>query len=189
MTFLVPGAIGLLLLAKPAMVLLLGHGVAHIALAHAPAALAMFALGLPGAGIFFLCIRALQSMHDTKSVFALYALENTMKLVLAIALVFPLKLAGLALATSAAYSISGLVGLWIMWQRGVSPVNLTTGRTLLRLGLACIPMGAVVAVVERTVGASSGVELLLRLATAILAGLATFALFVLAGTALGGLRH
>lgn len=189
MTFLIPGAIGLLLLAKPAMVLLLGHGVAHISLAHAPAALAMFALGLPGAGVFFLCIRALQSMHDTKTVFALYVLENAVKLLLAIALVFPLKLEGLALASSAAYSISGLLGLLLMWKRGVSPVNLATGKSLSRLLVACVPMGVVVAVVERTVGASSGLELLLRLTAAILTGLATFGLFILAGTALEGSKQ
>ena len=78
------------------------------------AALAMFALGLPGFCTFLYVVRVLQAMQRTQVAFWLYLLENGINIVLAVALVHPLGVRGLALSLSVAYSVAAVVGLVVL---------------------------------------------------------------------------
>ena len=84
-------SVGMLLLAKPAVALLLGHGATTVRRHRdTGAALALFALGLPGFCTFLYVVRVLQSMQRTRVAFWLYLVENGINIVLALALVHPL---------------------------------------------------------------------------------------------------
>ena len=86
LALIIPSALGMLLLAKPAVALLLGHGHSTSAdTAPTGAALAMFAVGLPGFCTYLYVIRILQSMQRTKVAFYLYLVENAINVALAVA--------------------------------------------------------------------------------------------------------
>ena len=87
LALVIPSAVGMLLLAKPAVALLLGFGHSTPAeTATTGAALAMFALGLPGFCAYLYFVRVLQAMQRTKVAFFLYLIENALNIVLALAL-------------------------------------------------------------------------------------------------------
>ena len=86
LALIIPSAVGILLLAKPAVALLLGNGHSTPAeTATTGAALAMFALGLPGSAPTSTWCRVLQSMQRTRVAFYLYLVENALNIVLALA--------------------------------------------------------------------------------------------------------
>ena len=67
LALIIPSAVGMLLLAKPTVALLLGHGHSTPAsTATTGAALAMFSLGLPGFCTYLYLVRVLQSMQRTR---------------------------------------------------------------------------------------------------------------------------
>ncbi len=112
LALVIPSAVGMLLLARPAVALLLGNGHSTPAeTATTGAALAMFALGLPGFCSYLYFVRVLQSMQRTKVAFYLYLVENGLNIVLALALVRPLGVRGLALSLSIAYSVAACLAL------------------------------------------------------------------------------
>ena len=117
LALVIPSAVGMLLLAKPAVALLLGIGHSTPAeTATTGAALAMFALGLPGFCAYLYFVRVLQSMQRTKVAFFLYLIENALNIVLALALVHPLGVRGLALSLSIAYTVAALLALAVFHQ-------------------------------------------------------------------------
>ena len=78
------------------MALLLGHGHSTPAeTATTGAALAMFALGLPGFCTYLYLVRVLQAMQRTRVAFYLYLVENGLNIVLALLLVHSLGVRGL----------------------------------------------------------------------------------------------
>ncbi len=107
LALIIPSAVGMLLLARPAVALLLGDGHSTPAeTATTGAALAMFALGLPGFCTYLYLVRVLQSMQRTRVAFYLYLVENGLNIVLALLLVHPLGVRGLALSLSIAYTVA-----------------------------------------------------------------------------------
>jgi putative peptidoglycan lipid II flippase len=101
LVLLVPAGVGYALLAHPAAVVALAHG--HLSAASAGltgSVLAIFALGLPGFSAYLLLMRAFQSKQDTRSMFWIYAGENALTVVAALAL-YP------------AFGVKGLAGAWI----------------------------------------------------------------------------
>ena len=107
LALIIPSAVGMLLLARPAVALLLGIGHSTPAeTATTGAALAMFALGLPGFCAYLYFVRVLQSMQRTRVAFYLYLVENGLNVVLAVLLVHPLGVRGLALSLSIAYTVA-----------------------------------------------------------------------------------
>ena len=84
---IVPGAVGYVLLARPAITLFVRHGGVGGSAAHLIGTIvALFAVGLPGFSAYLLFMRAYQAMQDTRSMFWLYVLENGFTIVLALAL-------------------------------------------------------------------------------------------------------
>jgi putative peptidoglycan lipid II flippase len=165
----------MLLLAKPAVALLLGHD--HSTASDTSvtgSALAMFALGLPGFCSYLYIVRVLQSMQRTRVAFYLYLIENSINIALAVVLVHPLGVRGLALSLAVAYSVSALIGLALL-RRWFGPLGTEgTWTPLRRVGVATVAMGIVVLVVSNLSGAAHGLLLLGRVVGAVVAGLVVY---------------
>jgi putative peptidoglycan lipid II flippase len=175
LALIIPAALGLLLLAKPAVALLLGHG--HSTPAETSTtggALAMFALGLPGFCTYLYVVRVLQSMQRTKVAFYLYLIENALNVGLAVVLVHPLGVRGLALSLSVAYSVGALIGLALLRRWFGRLGTPETWDPLRRVALASLAMGVTVLVVSNFSGSTHGLILFARVAGSIVAGLAVY---------------
>ncbi len=175
LALIIPSAVGMLLLAKPAVALLLGNGHSTPAqTATTGAALAMFALGLPGFCAYLYFVRVLQSMQRTKVAFFLYLVENALNVVLALALVHPLGVRGLALSLSIAYSVAAILALATFHQWFGRLADPATWAPLWRVVIATVPMAVVVLVVSNLSGSTSIPGLLARVGGAVVAGGLTF---------------
>ena len=175
LALIIPSAVGMLLLAKPAVALLLGHGHSTPAsTATTGAALAMFSLGLPGFCTYLYLVRVLQSMQRTKVAFYLYLVENTLNIVLAVALVHPLGVRGLALSLSIAYSVAAVLALIVFRQWFGRLAERETWAPLWRVVAASVPMATVVLVVSNLSASTSVAGLLARVVGAVVAGGLTF---------------
>ncbi len=183
LALIIPSAVGMLLLAKPAVALLLGNGHSTPAqTATTGAALAMFALGLPGFCTYLYFVRVLQSMQRTKVAFFLYLVENALNIVLALALVHPLGVRGLALSLSIAYSVAALLALAVFHQWFGRLADRDAWAPLWRVVVATVPMAVVVLVVSNLSGSTTVPGLVARVLGAVVAGGLTFgAVIVLLG--------
>jgi putative peptidoglycan lipid II flippase len=179
LALIIPSAVGILLLARPAVALLLGNGHSTPAeTATTGAALAMFALGLPGFCTYLYLVRVLQSMQRTKVAFYLYLVENGLNVVLALVLVHPLGVRGLALSLSIAYTVAALLALATFHQWFGRLAERETWAPLVRVLVASVPMGVVVLLVSNVSASTTIPALLARVVGSILAGGATFAAVV-----------
>jgi putative peptidoglycan lipid II flippase len=175
LALIVPAAVGMLLLARPAVALLLGHG--HSTpeeTATTGAALAMFALGLPGFCAYLYFVRVLQSMQRTKVAFYLYLVENGLNVALAVVLVHPLGVRGLALSLSISYTVAAFLALAIFRQWFGRLGSPETWAPLWRVVVASVPMGLVVLVVSNLSGSTTLAGLVIRVGAAVVAGAVTF---------------
>jgi putative peptidoglycan lipid II flippase len=175
LAIIIPAAVGLLLLARPAITLLLGHGAyAKVATVQTGAALAMFALGLPGFCVFLYVVRVLQAMQRTRVAFWLYLVENVINVVLALALVHALGVRGLALSLSVAYSIGAVCGIVVL-RRWLGPLgSAKVWAPLKRVGAASAVMGVAVLVVSNVSGSVGEPALLLRVVGSVVVGLGVY---------------
>ena len=180
LALIIPAAVGLLLLAKPAVALLLGNGHSTPAqTATTGTALAMFALGLPGFCAYLYLVRVLQSMQRTRVAFYLYLVENGINVVLAVALVGPLGVRGLALSLSIAYTVAAVLA-YATFQRWFGAIGSPElWAPVWRVVIASIPMGVVVLVVSNLSGSTSVIGLLGRVVAASVCGLITFGAMVI----------
>jgi putative peptidoglycan lipid II flippase len=176
LALIVPAAVGMLLLAKPAVALLLGHGHSTPAqTADTGAALAMFALGLPGFCTYLYVVRVLQSMQRTRVAFFLYLVENAINVVLAVVLVHSLGVRGLALSLSVAYTVGALIGLALLYRWFGRLGTAATWSPLRRVGASTVAMGVVVLVVSNLSGATHEPALVIRVVGSVAAGLIAYA--------------
>ena len=107
---LIPAAILYAVVAQPFIDLAVFHGRVTASGAHLVASsLALFAVGLPGFSAFFLLMRVYQAMQDTRTMFWIYAAENLMTVVLALALEPALGVPGLALAWVLPYTVASVI--------------------------------------------------------------------------------
>jgi putative peptidoglycan lipid II flippase len=183
---IIPSAVGMLILARPLIDLVLLHGAETATEADTTAAtLAMFAVGLPGYCTYLYMVRVFQSMQDTRTAFKLYLIENGLNIVLAVVLVGPLGVRGLALSLSIAYSLAALVAMAVVRQRvgGLGGDDLTTPVKRVLGASAAMAVTTVLAV--NVSGADHGVALLGRVVFAVVVGAVTY---VGAAGALGA-RH
>jgi len=171
LSIIMPAALGMLLLARPAVALLLGHGAATPnQTADAGATLAILAAGLPGFCTFLYVVRALQAMQRTNVAFWLYLVENGINVVLAVLLVGPMSVRGLAVSLAAAYSGAAVLAVAVVrrWlgqlggRRAWSP--------LAGSALATVVMGVVVLLASNLSGATHGPGLALRVVGSVAAG-------------------
>ena len=175
LALIIPSAVGMLLLARPAVALLLGNGHSTPAeTATTGAALAMFALGLPGFCTYLYLVRVLQSMQRTRVAFYLYLVENALNIVLAVLLVGPLGVRGLALSLSIAYTVAAVLALAVFHQWFGRLAERETWAPLVRVLIASVPMAVVVLVVSNLSASTTLPALLARVVGSVLAGGLTF---------------
>ncbi len=118
LTVVIPAAALTAALARPVVVALLQRG----AFSGADSALVAntlvgFAVGLPFFSVYLFSLRAFYSLNDTRTPFLLNCLENAVNIVVAVALIGPLGIPGLAYAFSAAYAVAALVTLAVLSRR------------------------------------------------------------------------
>ena len=174
---IIPAAVGLLVLARPLVALLLGHGASTTVNTVATASsLAMLALGLPGFCLFLYAIRVLQSVQDLRSAFWLYVLENGINIIFAVALAGPLGVRGIALSISIAYTIASLVALARVRSRlhGLGARWLTTPLVHVLLASVALVAGAVLG--SNITASQAGFGLFARVALGVVAGALAYVL-------------
>jgi putative peptidoglycan lipid II flippase len=191
LAIIIPSSIGMLILARPLIDLVLVHGSETSAQgASTAAALAMFALGLPGFCLFLYMVRVLQSMQDTRTAFYLYLVENGVNIIFGVALVGPLGVRGLALSISIAYTVAAVLALLVIRNRigGLGGDNLT--RPIKRVIGASAVMAVVTVLAVNVSSATHGIALLARVVLAVVAGaLAYLATAGIAGARADRRRH
>ena len=172
---IIPSAVGLIILAHPLIDLVLAHGGETQAQAsQTAAALAMFALGLPGFCTFLYMVRVLQAMQDTRTAFRIYLVENAINIVLGVALVGSLGVRGLALSVSIAYTVAAVIALSVVSRKdaGLGGHELTTPITRVLISTVVMAIATVLAV--NVSAATSGVALLARVTLAVVVGTLAF---------------
>ena len=177
LAIIIPAAIGMILLARPVIGLLLGHG--HTTAAGASqstgAALAMFSLGLPGFCTYLYVVRILQAMQQTRTAFWLYLIENGLNVGFALLLVGPIGVRGLALSLSIAYTVAAIIGLLVLRHR-LGPLGQPQSwSSLRRASIISVVMGLVVLVTSSLWGATSEIGSLFKVVFATGSGVATYA--------------
>jgi putative peptidoglycan lipid II flippase len=176
LAFVIPAAAGMLILARPLVELLLGHGAAGAPGATVPTAtsLAMLALGIPGFCVFLYAIRVLQSVQDLRSAFWLYVFENGVNIVLAVVLAGPFGVRGVALSISIAYTLAAVVALVHLRNSVAGLDGVTVGRHVVHVLMASAVLVAA-AVVGSNLSASDSVGgLLLRVVVGTALGAAAY---------------
>jgi len=139
LVIVVPAALGMAALARPAIQVVLQHGnlSAHGARATADALIAM-ALGLPTFSLYLVLMRAYQAIQDTRSMFFIYLVENALNIGLDLALYHRFGIRGLAAGLSLAYAGGSIVALVHLSRRlgGIGGARLVTGVGLIVVGAA-----------------------------------------------------
>ncbi len=177
----IPPAVGYLVLSVPIAALVLAHGAGNLSGAReTAAALVGLAVGLPGFCAWLFVGSAFQAMQDTRTVFGYYLLESVLNVGLAFLLNPFLGVQGLALALSASYTITALVGWAGLHHRLAAsadlagPTALGLGRAILRACVLSAIMGTIVFEVASHVGSDHGVGLVTRVVVAVASGIAAF---------------
>jgi putative peptidoglycan lipid II flippase len=172
---IIPSAVGMIILAHPLIDLVLDHGAETSAQAsQTAAALAMFALGLPGFCTFLYMVRVLQAMQDTRTAFRIYLVENAINIVLGVALVGSLGVRGLALSVSIAYTVAAVIALSVVSRKdaGLGGHELTTPVTRVLISTVVMAVATVLAV--NVSAATTGFALLARVTLAVVVGALAF---------------
>ncbi len=152
-----PAAVGLLVLAQPAVAMLFERGsfTADDVTRTAPT-LAAFAVGLVSFCLYLLTMRGFYAHKDTRTPFWINLGENAVNLVLAVPLLRLWGVTGLALSFALAYVVASLFAVWVLHRR-VGPLPWAASvSSLLRMGAAAAIMAAAVLVVASTVGSDAG---------------------------------
>lgn len=171
LAIIIPSSIAMFVLARPVIALLLGHGNSDAAQTHQTGTvLSELSLGLVGFVTFQYVIRAMQAMRKAQSAFWLYMVENVVTVVLAVLLVKPLGLAGLALAVALGYTVAAIIGLAVLHQWFGRLGNPHCYQPLLRVLVASVAMGVVLLVVSNLSTANHGPALVARVFGSIIAG-------------------
>jgi putative peptidoglycan lipid II flippase len=192
LVIVMPAALGMAALARPAIAIALEHGNVSPAGARATAdALIAMALGLPGYSLYLLFMRAYQAMQDTRTMFLIYLVENGLNIVFDLALYHRFGVRGLAAGLGLAYTVAAVLAFVHLSGR----MGGLGGRTL-RAAAVTVTAGAVVAALAAW-GASSllahfpGGHRQLGIAARVTAGVvAGVTVYLLAASALafGGIR-
>jgi putative peptidoglycan lipid II flippase len=118
LVFIVPAAVGLLVLARPIIALIFEHGeFKAFDTAQTALALRFYLLGLPFAAIDQPLIYAFYARKDTRTPVLVGVMAIGVYLTVALPLIGPLGMVGLVLANSAQLASHALVMLWLLHRR------------------------------------------------------------------------
>jgi putative peptidoglycan lipid II flippase len=184
---ILPAALGMAVLARPAITLVLQHGNLSAAGARATSdALIAMALGLPTYSLYLVFMRAYQAMQDTRTMFLIYLVENGLNIVLDLALYDRFGIRGLAAGLSLAYAGGALVAFFDLRRRmgGIGGRSLASATS--SVVVAAVVAAAAAALVATVGGHLPGGErqlgIALRVVLAVGAGVTVY---YLAARALG----
>lgn len=187
LAIVLPAAAGELILAKPLVAVLIGyHASSPASTTPTAQSLAMLALGLPGFCVFLYTIRAFQAMQSLRSAFWLYVLENAINVVIAIALIGPLGIRGVALSISVAYTVAGVVALLVLRSRLGGLDWAVVARPFGRILLATVALVAAAAIGSNLSASESPAALASRVVVGTVFGVLAYLIVVFT---LGALEH
>lgn len=171
----VPAAVVMVVLARPIVngLLLYGHFTTQSA-SRTAAALAMFGIGLFCFSVYLFALRGFYSLQDTRTPFFLNCFENSVNIVIALALYPLLHVTGLALSWSAAYFVASIAAVVALRRRLGGLDGARTARSLARIAVASAALGAVGWLVATAVGYGSAPRALLALFAAGVAGVGVY---------------
>ncbi|HYA69276.1 MAG TPA: lipid II flippase MurJ, partial [Acidimicrobiales bacterium] len=170
----VPAAAGMLVMARPLVALVYGHGATGSHTLPTATSLAMLALGIPGFCVFLYAIRVLQSIQDLRSAFWLYVIENGVNIVLAVALAGPFGVRGVALSISIAYSVAAVAAMVRLRRTVAGLAGLAMARHFAHVLMATAVLVAAAVVGTNVSTSQSFVGLLLRVLAGTVAGAAAY---------------
>ncbi len=175
LTVILPATVGYLLLGRAAMTLVLRHGHLSASGAHLTGSVLIdFSLGLPAFCLFFLATRTFQAIHEPRTTFLLYLLENGTNIVLAFVLFHRFGVQGLALSYSIAYTLAAAVAIVLLRKRLGTIGGTAIRQSVLRAVGLSIVMAFVVAFVVAVLGIGSGLGGWVKMALAVIAGLGAY---------------
>ena len=173
---ILPAATGYVVLARPIVSALLERGALSVDSAELTAdTLAAFALGLFGFSIYLFALRGFYALRDTRTPFVLNVGQNVLNGVLAVALVGPFGIPGLAAAYAAAYTVAAVASLVVLQRRVGSLDGRRSARSIGRIVAASLTMALAVWLVARSVGDADGVGALVRTGAGVVVGAVVFA--------------
>jgi putative peptidoglycan lipid II flippase len=153
----VPSAVGLAVLAQPAVSMLV-HGAFGADDAPLTAdVLQLLAVALVPFSVYLYTLRGFYAQQDTRTPFFVNLAENGVNIVLALALYPALGVRGLALAYAGAYLLAAGLAL-VLLQRRVGPVVAPVVPLAVRAGLAAVALAVVAAPIAGAIGRSSPAE-------------------------------
>jgi putative peptidoglycan lipid II flippase len=170
-----PAAAGLVALARPTVGVVLEHGFFESSQADVTSGtLAAFAVGMFTLSAYLFILRGFYAHNDTRTPFVLNVFENGLNIVVALILVGPLGVPGLAWSFSVAYSVAAVFALYVLTVkvRGINARAIVA--SLGRIALAAVVTGEVAWLASQTVGADSGAGAFARVVVGVLAGAVTY---------------
>ena len=176
LVIIIPCTLVLVVLSQPLVAILLNHVNATHKLA-VGTVLAILAAGLPGFTVFQLAVRGLQSMQRAREVFALYAFENVLTIVLCV-LLGRHSLAGLTASVSLGYSAAAIAALVVLARHHVNIITGVWSVHVRRSLWASLVASVVVAAVYAVPSWTTGVGLISRFAAAVVVGVLAYGVVV-----------
>jgi putative peptidoglycan lipid II flippase len=188
----VPAAVAMVVLARPIVngLLLYGHFSTQSA-SRTAAALAMFGIGLFSFSVYLFTLRGFYALQDTRTPFFLNSFENGVNIVAALALYPFLHVTGLALSWSIAYGLASVAAVVALRRRLGRLDGLRVARSVVRVSIASLVLGAVSWLVATSIGYGSAPRALAALLAAGIAGVGAYVLVLVALRAheVAELRH
>ena len=172
---LIPAALLYLAMGRQLVMILLGHGAATShGIDLTTASLYALALGLPGFGAFLASVQGLQAARLARQVFWVYAIENALTIVLALALVARYGVFGLSLSVSIAYSVSAIFALRVLAKQRLAPYFASIFVSWAKFLLPSITMAVAIKLASRGFGNATGAKLILELIAELVVGILAF---------------
>lgn len=165
---LVPSSIGLMVLSTPITEVLFERGAfTPYSTSITSSALFFYAMGLVACGGIKVLVNVFYSMHDTMTPVKTAFISVILNIVLNVALMRPLKIGGLALATSVATAFN-FAALYILLEKRIGPLGTKeTTNSLARVLLASLVMGAVLKALSNIIQNFNFLNLVLLIITGI----------------------
>jgi putative peptidoglycan lipid II flippase len=145
---ILPTAVAFVVLAKPALTVLLEHGAFRAADTEVTAyALRWLAVGLPGFAAFVYCMRGFYAFQNTRTPFFLNLGENGLQVVLSFVLLWSFGFGGVVAAFSISYTVFAAVALVTLQRRSGRFADRELGSGIARQVIAAAAMGAALSAV------------------------------------------
>lgn len=133
-----------------------------------------FSLGLVGFSAYLFVLRAFYALQDTRTPFLLNCLENGINIALALLLVGPFGVVGLAISYAVAYSVAAVVALAVLIRRHPGFDVRSLVGTYARIAAAAAIMGVIVAAIVAALSTDSDGSLVWAAAASIVGGAVTY---------------